>query len=160
METDLSRLPMLVRREIEARIAGPLIRGFARDLGEEKALEIARKVVNELAQESGLQLAAGLGGNSVADFGRGLAAWSAGGALDVEMLEQTEDRLRWNVTRCRYADMYRELDLADLGDVLSCGRDFFLVEGFNPELKLLRTTTIMAGGDHCDFCLVRKEKIV
>ncbi len=67
------------------------------------------------------------------------------------MLEQTDDRLSFNVTRCRYAEMYRALGLDELGGSLSCCRDFALVEGFNPEIELERTQTLMEGATHCDF---------
>jgi hypothetical protein len=56
-----------------------------------------------------------------------------------------------NTTRCRYAEMYRELGMPKLGFTLSCARDFALVEGFNPRIELRRTQTIMEGADHCDF---------
>jgi hypothetical protein len=66
-------------------------------------------------------------------------------------LELNDTRHFFNIARCRYADMYRELGMTDLGVVLSCGRDFKLVEGFNPRMRLIRTKTIMEGHDHCDF---------
>jgi hypothetical protein len=47
--------------------------------------------------------------------------------------------------------MYRALDLADLGSSLSCQRDFALSEGFNPEIQLTRTQTLMEGAACCDF---------
>lgn len=34
---------------------------------------------------------------------------------------------------------------------LSCNRDFSLVEGFNPAVKLTRTQTVMEGASYCDF---------
>ena len=40
------------------------------------------------------------------------------------------------MTRCRYAEMYSALGLADLGGSLSCARDFALVQGFNPDIEL------------------------
>lgn len=33
----------------------------------------------------------------------------------------------------------------------SCNRDFSLVEGFNPAVKLTRTQTVMEGASYCDF---------
>jgi hypothetical protein len=47
--------------------------------------------------------------------------------------------------------MYRALGIPELGVVLSCGRDFALGEGFNPDLKLTRTQIIMEGAPYCDF---------
>ncbi len=74
-----------------------------------------------------------------------------GGALEIDIREQTPERLSFNVTRCRYAEMYRALGLADLGSSLSCQRDYALVQGFNPAIGLTRTQTIMEGAPYCDF---------
>jgi hypothetical protein len=52
--------------------------------------------------------------------------------------------------------MYQALGLADLGSSLSCQRDFALIEGFNPSIRLSRTQTIMEGAKFCDFRF-RKE---
>jgi hypothetical protein len=38
-----------------------------------------------------------------------------------------------------------------MGTIFSCTRDFALVEGFNPNISLKRTQTIMQGADFCDF---------
>jgi len=151
MAADLSKIGILTRREIEARIAGPLIRAFVAEIGEERALEIARKVITSLARENGEMLRKLAGGNTLADFARGIPLWSRDDALTLDLLESTPERISMNVTRCRYAEMYRELGMADLGFALSCARDFALVEGFNNRIKLERTQTIMEGADHCDF---------
>jgi hypothetical protein len=47
--------------------------------------------------------------------------------------------------------MYASLGLQELGGLLSCNRDYALIEGFNPSIKLTRTQTIMEGAPHCDF---------
>lgn len=150
------KLTLLERREIEARIVGPLVRGFIEELGRERALAVVGRVIRQLARESGSELAARLGDASLMAFAQCLDVWRAGGALEIEMLEQTEDRLEFNVTRCQFAEMYRALGLADLGASLSCVRDFALVEGFNPEIGLERTQTIMQGATHCDFRFRRR----
>ena len=151
MGADLSQINILTRREIEALIAGPLIKAFIEELGHDKGIEVVNRVIRFLAQESGVQLAKQMGGNSMADFAKGLIFWAEGDALEMEVLELSDNKYFFNMKRCRYADMYKELDMTDLGAVLSCGRDFELVEGFNPRMKLIRTKTIMEGHDHCDF---------
>jgi len=83
--------------------------------------------------------------------------WSRDDALTLDLLESTPEKVSMNVTRCRYAEMYQELGMADLGFTLSCGRDFAMVEGFNPKIKLERTQTIMEGADHCDFRFTLEE---
>jgi hypothetical protein len=41
--------------------------------------------------------------------------------------------------------------MARLGPMLSCARDFALIEGFNPQIRLTRTQTLMEGAPFCDF---------
>ena len=91
------------------------------------------------------------------DFAKGLSAWGAGGAYELEVLELSDVRYYFDIKRCRYAEMYQELDCADFGFILSCSRDFALVEGFNLKMKLNRTKTIMEGHDRCDFRIMLKE---
>jgi L-2-amino-thiazoline-4-carboxylic acid hydrolase len=156
--TPSTPLTLLQQREIEAKIVGPLIRGFAAEIGTEKALEVVRKVIVNLAHEAGADLAERLGEASLEAFARGIDRWKEGGALEIDILEQSADRLDFNVTRCKYAEMYRALDLADLGGSLSCQRDFALIEGFNPDITLERTQTLMEGASHCDFRFRAGEK--
>jgi hypothetical protein len=148
---------LLERREIEARIVGPLVRAFREEVGDERALEVVRRVVAGLARESGAELARSVGEASLSAFASCLDRWKEGGALEIRMIERSDDRLAFDVTRCRYAEMYRALGLADLGSSLSCVRDFALVEGFNPEVELTRTRTIMEGAESCDFRFRRRD---
>jgi len=151
MATDLPRLSLLHQREIEARIVGPIIRAVSEELGREKTLELLRRVISELARQGGADLAGQLGEATLSAFSGSLDRWREGGALEIEMLENSEEQLSFNVTRCRYAEMYRALGLAELGSSLSCQRDFSLVEGFNPGIHLSRTQTLMDGAPFCDF---------
>jgi hypothetical protein len=145
------KLSLLQQREIEARVVGPLLRAVASELGEEKTLALARRVVAELARQSGAELARVFGEATLETFAQVTERWREGGALEIEILEQSAERLSFNVTRCRYAEMYRALGLADLGSSLSCVRDHALIEGFNPDIQLTRTQTIMEGAPFCDF---------
>lgn len=151
MDAEKTRLPLLQQREIEARIVGPILRAFAEEVGRDRALEIVGGVIRDLARESGAELARTLGEASLSAFARSLDRWREGGALEIQVIEQSPDRLSFDVTRCRYAEMYRSLGLADLGASLSCQRDFALAEGFHPGIELTRTQTIMGGASYCDF---------
>ena len=141
----------LTRREIEAGIAGPLIRAFAAEIGEEKARLVAGRVISELAKKSGEALAQVAGGRGLENFAKGLELWSQDGALEFEILEQGPKKLSMNVTRCRYADMYQRIGMSELGFLLSCNRDYAMIEGFNPKIRFSRTQTLMEGAKHCDF---------
>lgn len=151
MATERPLLTLLQQREIEARIVGPLVRAFSEEFGQERTLALVRSVIEDLARQSGADMASRLGEDSLEAFAGSLNKWSEGGALEIDLLEQSPETLSFNVTRCRYAEMYRSLGLADLGSSLSCQRDFSLVEGFNPEIELTRTQTLMEGAPYCNF---------
>jgi hypothetical protein len=157
MDAHKPRLALLEQREIEAQIVGPLVRAFAAEVGHERALAIVGQIIRELARKSGRELARTLGEVTLEAFSRSLDRWRENGALEIEILEQTPEKLSFNVTRCRYAEMYRALGLADLGASLSCQRDFALVQGFNSDIHLDRTQTIMEGAHHCDFRFQLRE---
>jgi len=97
-----------------------------------------------------------MGGDDLGRFAAALENWKKGDAYQMDTLESTPERLSFNVTRCRYAEMYRSLGIAEVGALLSCNRDFSLVEGFNPDIALTRTQTIMQGASHCDFRFVAR----
>jgi hypothetical protein len=151
MHGEQPKLPLIERREIEARIVGPLVRAFAAEIGQERTLAIVRSLIRDLARQHGGELARLVGERTLEAFAGTLDRWSENGALEIKLLEQSPTELSFDVTRCRYAEMYRALGLADLGASLSCERDFALVEGFNPDIQLTRTHTIMEGAPCCDF---------
>ena len=154
----LNEIGVLTRREIEARMVAPLVDALGEEFGRERVLEVVREVIVKLAHESGENLARATGGDSLAHFMRGFEAWKKGNALEMEVLEESGERFSFNVTRCRYAELYRALGVPELGAVLSCNRDFAMVEGFNPDIELTRSQTIMQGAAFCDFRYsVRKE---
>jgi hypothetical protein len=84
-------------------------------------------------------------------FYESLEFWTKDGALEVEPIEQTDEIFSFNVTRCRYAELYEKLGILELGTSLSCARDFALIKGFSPNITLKRTQTLMEGADFCDF---------
>jgi hypothetical protein len=144
-------LPLLQQREIEANVIAPLVRAFAAEVGEERAREVLAGVIRELARQSGCAAAAAVGGNDLLHLKRVVETWTTNGALELDVLRDDPDALEFNVTRCRYAEMYRRLGLADLGPILSCSRDGVMIEGFNSQIEFRRTQTLMEGATHCDF---------
>jgi L-2-amino-thiazoline-4-carboxylic acid hydrolase-like protein len=152
----LNEIGVLKRREIEARILAPLLEDLGREFGRERVLAVARETIIRIAREQGDQLAQAVGGRTLEKFAGALALWKKDDALQIAVLEQSDQRFSFNVTRCRYAELYRGLGISELGAVLSCNRDFSLIEGFNSQVTLTRTQTIMEGAPFCDFRFTRK----
>ena len=148
----MSELPIIELRRIEANIIKPIYEEMTAELGEEKARRILGSAIRKAAIEQGRTLAAASEEPaSIVGFANLLERWTANDALRIEILEQDDERFDFNVVRCRYSEMYREMGLGDIGALLSCNRDGAFCEGYDERLELSRTQTIMSGASHCNF---------
>jgi len=70
--------------------------------------------------------------------------------LEVELISSSDTEIVTHVRECEWARFYRERH-PRVGYLLSCSRDDAAYRAMNPQLRLQRTTTLMEGGDRCDF---------
>ena len=141
----------LQRRKIEGRVLIPFIQALRDKFGEHAAGEVVDETIRKLAAEDGARWAATYGRTTASMRTMAQELWAGGGGMDVQVIDESEDHLDFNVTRCGYAEFYKELGLADLGVRVHCNRDHAMLVGFNNELELSRSQTIMAGATCCDF---------
>lgn len=145
-------LPILEQRRIEARVIKPIYDEMVAQLGVEAAQRILGAAIEKAAIAQGQSFAAAADGElGIEGFAAIQRHWTAGGALEIEEVGRSAAHFDFNVTRCRYSEMYREMGLGDIGHLLSCNRDGTFCQGFDPRITLERTQTIMSGAKHCDF---------
>jgi hypothetical protein len=149
----MSDVPVLVKRRLQAEVVGPIFEAMVAEVGRERAEAILDAAIRRAAVAEGAALRTRVpeGGNPMRAFAEVFKLWTRGGALEIDVLEASDERFDFNVTRCRYAETYREMGLGDIGHLLSCNRDAAFVEGFDPRLRLERAQTIMAGAPCCTF---------
>jgi len=148
----MTELPILELRRIEANVIKPIYEEMVDRLGREQAQSILGSAIEKAAIEQGKTMAdSAENGPSLRAFITLFERWKMGGALEVEVLHEADDQFDFNVTRCRYAEMYKELDMGEIGHLLSCGRDGSFCTGYDPRIELDRGQTIMGGAGHCDF---------
>lgn len=122
------------------------------ELGQEKAAEIIREAVTQDARAAGERFAAAeLAGTNLTTFVSVLDLWKREDALVTETVVSSDEVLEFNVTRCRYSEMYKEMGLGEIGGLLSCVRDYEFMKGYNPNITYTRTQTLMEGAAYCDF---------
>mgnify|MGYP000901108710 FL=1 len=142
----------LQRREIQAPLAACLIREYAHVLGEDQALEIAARAIQEDSFSAGQKMAKQSVKNDLAELARVVReVWAKDGALTLNFVAENEKELTFEVQHCCYVDLYEKMGMRDLGFCLSCCRDEAFAHGFNPEISLSRSQTLMQGGDCCNF---------
>ena len=155
---DTTQVPVLVKRKLQAEVIGPIYAEMVAQIGEEKAASILDAAIRKAAIAEGRAFAAKApnGNPSMQDFIKLFELWTTGGSLEIDVLEASDTRFDFNVTRCRYAETYKDMGLGEIGHLLSCNRDAGFCEGFDPGLKLERADTIMAGARCCTFRYIRK----
>ena len=153
-------VPLIEQVKIQAQVLVPLVRTLQAELGEERANALVRKSLGAIYRRYGEKWWRDHGsGPFDAKMRSVFDTFSAGGALDYEVVEHTKDTFDVNVTGCRYAKFYQELGEPELGFLLVCAADVPMAEGFGGEVQLTRSQTIMQGADHCDFRYRRKQSV-
>jgi len=146
----------LQRRKIEGRVLIPFLQTVTEKFGEAAMHEVLDTTIRRIAAEDGAAWAKTFGRTTASMRRVAEEVWAGGGALDVHVLGETDDRLDFNVTRCGYAEFYKQLGLVELGYRIHCSRDHAAVAGVSDQLELSRSQTIMQGAACCDFRFRKK----
>jgi len=142
-----------VKLRMEAIV--PIVRDFERAFGKEAVHDVLRARIQRGVEQAR---------NNEAYKGRepdfekarkGIEFFSAGGALQYEVIACDKDTLQFNVTECQYARMMDEMNASDLGHLLVCEGDF--AGAYSSGMELTRTQTRMRGQSHCDFRYYRRS---
>jgi len=155
--TNEQQVSHLQRRRIEGRVLVPFIDACREKFGDAATREVVASFIEKASVADGEKSAQHFG-DDMAGLRRIVdELWGGpGGGLDVQMLAHDDDRLDFNVTRCRYAELYKEWGLSGLGFQLQCSRDHAMLKGFNDGIELDRSQTIMQGAACCDFRFRKK----
>ena len=148
---------VIEQARIQAQVLVPLVKALQAELGEARANALVRKALGDLYRKHGEAFWRAKNETDLSKFmTSAFKTYARDNALDYKVVEQSEDTYSIEVTACRYAEFYKELGLADLGYLVHCNRDHAMIDGFNPDLKLTRTQTVMEGASHCDFRFTKK----
>jgi hypothetical protein len=146
-------LPTLIKRRLQAEVIGPIHAEMVGAIGKKAADAILDAAIRKAAIAEGRAFAgkAPGGATSMADFVALYEHWKADGALEMKVLEASDTIVDFDVTRCKYAESYREMGLGHIGHLMSCNRDGTFCQGYDPRIKLDRKQTIMGGAACCTF---------
>jgi hypothetical protein len=148
----------LQRRKIEGRVLIPFIQACRERFGEAATRDLVLTTIRSIGAKEGEQWAERFGSDLAGLARVAEDVWAAGGGMDIDVIQRTADHYDFNVTRCGYAAFYQGLGLADLGALVHCSRDGAMAAGFNSDVELVRTGTIMEGKPCCDFRYRKKQR--
>jgi hypothetical protein len=151
---------VIEQAKIQAQVLLPLVKTLQAELGEARANALVRRALSDLYRRYGEEF---WRTKNEANLGEAISSafrtYARDEALDYQVIEESQDAFGLDVTRCRYAEFYKELGEPELGFLLVCTADFAVADGFDPDIKLTRTQTIMQGAPHCDFRFRRAKEI-
>ena len=146
-EADEKILLDLLKRKmtVMADIAVELLHAMEKNFGS-RAREVVREIIHQQEFEAHQNA-----GNPETDL-RGFCAMVDKTAVGTHIWKKTEDQshsIDYRLTRCIYAEIFRELEEPKLGFMM-CARDGPWVKSYNPKLAFKRTKTLMNGDEICD----------
>ena len=152
-------IPVIEQARIQAQVLVPLVKALQAELGEARANALVRNALGDLYRGFGEQFSKARQERSLGKLmSSAFRTYARDGALDYDVIEQSDDSYAINVTGCRYAEFYKALGEPELGFLLVCTADFPTAEGIGGDVKLTRTQTIMQGASHCDFRYHRRSR--
>ncbi|MCL2109000.1 MAG: L-2-amino-thiazoline-4-carboxylic acid hydrolase [Oscillospiraceae bacterium] len=132
-----------------------LIRAFRKNFGEE-TYAIVVKQRGEQAFDTWRKIAADNASNTIHDLIKLLWKPLQNEGFEYQVCE-TESGVKVNCTRCGLHDLARHCGITDEAFYMFCECDPYITEGFNPNIGLKRTKTLMQGHDFCDFLYYYKN---
>lgn len=77
--------------------------------------------------------------------------------LRFTIVEDTPNKLAFKFTECLWAKTFLELGGSEIGYAMCCYPDFAMAKAFHPNLKLVRTKSLMKGEEYCDSTYIWEE---
>ena len=139
----------------QAGVLVPVVKALEKELGEERAHVLIRDAIGNHFRDFGKTWYEEAKDTQEKHFGNQIISlvdmFAEGDAVDYEIEESTEDHLKYKITRCKYADIYKEIGAPELGFLFVCYQDYAFNNAMRDDTVLERTQTIMEGAPHCAF---------
>jgi hypothetical protein len=152
----MSELTNIERRRLQGEVIKPIYDILVEELGPDRARDILGRAITRSAENEARAAAAREPeGTSMETFTRLFDKTyrdkGPESGLEAKVISEGPDHLDFDVTRCRFVEMYRELGLGEIADVLSCNRDGTFAQAYDGRITLDRAQTIAEGAQCCTF---------
>lgn len=144
---------LLDKTRMQAQVLVPVVRALRAELGKDKADAIVTQALRDWSKKLFAAIGEGIEGSPRRKWAAIQSVWGevSGREVEIEVLRQDKEALDIDVTRCRFAEFFRELGEPELGALLVCAADFDIAAAGAGEVSLERAQTIMQGAPSCTF---------
>ncbi|MGD2153904.1 MAG: L-2-amino-thiazoline-4-carboxylic acid hydrolase [Gemmatimonadales bacterium] len=130
----------------------PIMQGLSAQVGEEEFIEMLKQASTEAGRRGGANQARSVANNDLATFVMPLTDpdrfWQH--ALTWEIVENSERAFEVKISECLWARTFRDAGAAEIGYAGICHGDYAWASGYNPQMRMERTKTLMQGHDCCN----------
>ncbi len=124
--------------------------------GAEEAVRLLTQYSTAQGRGVGAQQAARAPDTTFATFTRAFRPPAYARSLVHEVVEDTDTAFGLRVTRCVWAEVFKEAGVdGAFGHAAVCNMDYAVPTTFNPRLRMERDRTLMQGHDHCNHRYVQ-----
>lgn len=114
-------VPFLDQVKIQAQVLVPILKEFQKELGKKKVNEIVTTAIAPLYRQFGKDWWANIPGGPTDKIKAAIDMFAIGdekgNAIEVDELKRTNNEYDFNITRCRYAEFYKESGDPKLGSL-------------------------------------------
>lgn len=139
----------------QAMVLVPIVRELEKKLGKDEAHRLVHDALGDTFFDFGRQIDERTKEGHEGNFGEqavvAAEVFAEGGALEIEVHEKTEKNFKFDVTKCKYAELYKSLNAPELGFLFACNQDYPFQNGFGDKHVMDRPQTIMEGYSRCKF---------
>ena len=142
--------------KIQTQVILPILNSLRAEIGKEKADKIVFDTLKVIIRRKYHEIGKRKSGNP---YEKWVQTWDEvrpriGDNVERDFIKNDSTGRIYNVTRCKFAEYFKEINEPELGMRLMCDFDQYIAEIGEPIVKFTRTKTIMEGGNTCDFCYV------
>lgn len=147
------KVSLLDKTRMQAQVLVPVLRALRAELGKDKADVLVTQALRDWSRQLFADIADGIEGSPRRKWAAIQSVWGevSGKEVEVDVLRQDKEALDIDVTRCRFAEFFRDLGEPELGALLICAADFDIAAAGEGEVSLERAQTIMQGAPSCTF---------
>lgn len=151
---DAAKIPLLDEVKLQAEVILPVLRALRAELGASRADAIVGDALRQWARDLYHRIGESKPGTPREKWD---AVWAEdmrpriGDAVERELLRDDASAREYNITRCQYAEFFKNLGEPELGGILLCDSDFHIADVGGANVEFKRTQTIMQGAPYCDF---------
>ena len=134
-----------------------LTKNLARDLGEQKLLELIKKYTDARMLKIGKMQASKAKTNDLKTYVAPFANLQKyKNALVMNIIEHTDRAFEIRVSECIWATTFLEAKAGPIGHASICYGDYAWARGFNPKIALIRSKILMQGDTCCNHRYILK----